>query len=246
MSRNFELLSQLDQREELQPPPPGKAAPIPAPRPRPIIPNGVPEEEMKLVQRVFLLPGQDAPKSVVFCGVDGDDGSKALSVRVGEILAARKSGSVCLVDADLQAPWLHRRFGISNEWGVSDAALESGPAWGLANQVGDGNLWVLPAGTRTAERQAVFSPERFGRRIEELREHFSYVLISAPPINACSDAALLGRLADGIILVLRAGSTRRATAVKVKEYLEASGVRLLGAILTERTFPVPEPLYRLL
>jgi Mrp family chromosome partitioning ATPase len=55
---------------------------------------------------------------------------------------------------------------------------------------------------------------------------------------------LLGELADGIILVLGANSTRKAAARKIKNTLEGSRSRILGTVLRERTFPIPEQIYR--
>jgi Mrp family chromosome partitioning ATPase len=51
-------------------------------------------------------------------------------------------------------------------------------------------------------------------------------------------------LADGVVLVLEANSTRRVTAKKAKQALEAANVRILGTVLNNRTFPIPEGLYR--
>ncbi len=78
----------------------------------------------------------------------------------------------------------------------------------------------------------------------ELRSEFDYVLIDAPPVNLYADAIILGGLADGAILVLESDVTRREAARKAKETLEGAEVRLLGAILNKRTFPIPESIYR--
>jgi Mrp family chromosome partitioning ATPase len=73
---------------------------------------------------------------------------------------------------------------------------------------------------------------------------FEYVVIQGPAAGASSEAALLGQLTDGIILVLGARKTRRATAQSIKETLEAAHCRILGTVLMERTFPIPERIYR--
>jgi Mrp family chromosome partitioning ATPase len=78
----------------------------------------------------------------------------------------------------------------------------------------------------------------------DLKEEFDYVLVDAPPISSNTDAVLLGQMADGIILVVQADSTRREAARIAKETFESAKVRLLGAILTDRKFPIPESLYR--
>jgi Mrp family chromosome partitioning ATPase len=80
--------------------------------------------------------------------------------------------------------------------------------------------------------------------LAELQNDFEYVVIHGPVAGASSESALLGQLADGIILVLEAHNTRRATARKIKETLESTQSRILGTVLSERTFPVPERIYR--
>jgi Mrp family chromosome partitioning ATPase len=75
-------------------------------------------------------------------------------------------------------------------------------------------------------------------------DEFEYMLIDAPGTSVCGDAQLLGLVADAAILVIEANSTRRLTARKAKETLDAAGVRLLGTILHNRSFPIPEGLYK--
>jgi Mrp family chromosome partitioning ATPase len=81
-------------------------------------------------------------------------------------------------------------------------------------------------------------------RLEQLRLDFDYTLLQAPAAGSSSEAAMFGSLCDGVILVLEARSTRRLAAQKVKAMLHAANARLLGTILTERTFPIPERIYR--
>jgi Mrp family chromosome partitioning ATPase len=59
-----------------------------------------------------------------------------------------------------------------------------------------------------------------------------------------ADAMALGKLADGLVLVLEANSTRREAAMRVTESLSQAQIRVLGAVLNKRTFPIPESLYR--
>jgi Mrp family chromosome partitioning ATPase len=54
---------------------------------------------------------------------------------------------------------------------------------------------------------------------------------------------MFGRLADGVVLVIEAHATRREAARKAKETIEASNIKLLGAVFNKRTFPIPEALY---
>jgi Mrp family chromosome partitioning ATPase len=68
--------------------------------------------------------------------------------------------------------------------------------------------------------------------------------MDTPPMSSYSDAALLGQLTDGVILVIDSASTRREPARIAKENLEAAKIPVLGAVLNRRTYPIPEALYR--
>ena len=254
MSKNFDLLTQLGERFALLPPPEAPLENLP-PAPSHLLGTPIAREkqeatsrgeEIELVQQVFLLPGTDAPKTVVFCGVDEDDVASSLCVSVGESLVAHTSGDVCIVDANLENPFLHKQYGPTDDLGITDLVLASGNGIGkrVARRIGDKPLWLLSAGLRNANGQGMLTLDRLQGQILELREKFSHVLVSAPPAITSREAILFGRFADGVILVLKANSTRRATALKVKQNLEAANVRVLGAVLADRVFPVPEVLYR--
>jgi Mrp family chromosome partitioning ATPase len=200
-------------------------------------------ELVKLVRRVFLCSNSHASRAVSFSSIEGN-GSSEICFQAGQTLAAQISGSVCLVDANLHAPSLHRLFEVNKFPGLLDATGERGPIKDYAVPVGGGNLWLVPSGSPVSERQESFAADRLHSRIVELKEQFDFVLIDAPLLNSHTDAVLLGQMTDGIILVLEANSTRRETARMIKEDLEAAKVKILGAVLNNRTFPIPETLYR--
>jgi Mrp family chromosome partitioning ATPase len=87
------------------------------------------------------------------------------------------------------------------------------------------------------------SSNRLAARIMELRQEFRYVLMDSPPVNVYSDAVPLGQAADGVILVISANSTRREEACKAKVCLESAGAPLLGVVLNNRTYPIPQVIY---
>jgi Mrp family chromosome partitioning ATPase len=72
------------------------------------------------------------------------------------------------------------------------------------------------------------------------------MLIDAPGTSVCGDAQLLGQFADAAILIIEANCTRRLTARKAKETLDAGGVQVLGTVLHNRSFPIPGWVYRIL
>jgi capsular exopolysaccharide synthesis family protein len=202
------------------------------------------EEEIKLVQRVFLSPGAGAPRVVVFSGIGHRCGCSSVCSRAGETLAAQMAGNICVVDANLRSSYLHQYLAVRNTAGLADALVRSGPVRQFTQRVSKGNLWVLTSGLDVSNPHVLLTSDRLRPRIAELRSEFDFVLIDAPPINHYADATLIGELADGVMLVLEADSTRREVARKAKQILAAANVRLIGVVLNKRTFPIPAFIYR--
>ena len=203
------------------------------------------QEALRLVQRVFLVPGPDAPRVVVFSAVDPGDGCTTVCARVAETLAGEfsQSGTSCIIDADLRGASLHRHFGMENSKGLAEAVSQSGPVRDFMQPVNGGRLWLMTAGAGGSNVHSLLTSEALATRIAELRSEFDNVLIDSPAVNLYADAVALGKLADGMILVLQSNATRREAARRAKEIIEIGHVRLLGAVLNKRRFPVPAAIY---
>lgn len=204
------------------------------------------EESLRLVQRIFLQQTEDAARTVVFAGIDHGNGCSRLCARTAETLVSNVAGSLCLVDANLRSPALPGLFGTTNHYGLTDALLQTGPIRSFAKPTRNPKLWLLSCGSLTAGSPRLFNSNRLKDRLAELRKEFDYVLIDAPPLTRYADAIAFGKLTDGVVLILEANSTRREVALTIAENLRAAGVRILGAVLNKRTFPIPERLYQLL
>ncbi len=202
------------------------------------------EEEIKLVHRIFPAGGQCSPQIVLFSAVEGDAGCASISIRTAEILAGRGDGSVCVVDANFQLSCLHHYFGIDNSKGLAEAVLGSLPIQDFLQKHPEANLWILPCGAAAGQLRFSGVNDRLRSRMMELRGQFKYVVIHSSPLDLDSASILLSRWTDGVVMVVEADTTRRATARRMKQDLEAANVRILGVVLNNRTFSIPEAVYR--
>lgn len=194
--------------------------------------NPASTEEQHLVHRLFYLPRTETPRAVVFCGVGPQDGSEFVCARAAEVLASQATESVCLIDANLKDPSLHRRYEMDAGLKLLRQKAATGndkPAEGHRR-----NLWVLPSAA-LKESCPDFTREQLKEKLSKLREKFGFLLISAPPLEASSDGILLGQLCDGMVMVMQPHSTRRTSIVKIRQNLETYDVRLLGVVLNERS-----------
>jgi capsular exopolysaccharide synthesis family protein len=251
MSRNFELIRETEKVRDTNPNPGYRPAGMPG--------NGngnghhsgavldldkvAREESLKLVQRVFLLQAGEPPHTVAFAGVDHGNGCSRTCVSVAQILAEKVPGTVCVVDANLRSPSLPRYFNVANHHGLTDALLGDEPIRNYAQQLRPENLWLITCGSLATDSPNLLSSDRLKKRLAELREEFDFVLIDAPPLRQYADAIAVGQLAEGLVLVLEANSTRRESALEVINSLRSAQVQVLGAVLNKRTFPIPESLY---
>jgi Mrp family chromosome partitioning ATPase len=249
MSKNYELLQQAEfglgaaptftttvVAEEVAPA-------VPQTKALPSVEPTVREETLKLVQRVFLTPGSNAPKAVLFAAIDSSKGCNWLCTVAANLLAKSVSGSVCLVEGDVRRPALSDILGAECERGLVDSLQQDGPIRSFAKPIGPENLWLLSAGAAVQDSMAINS-DRMKDRLREIRSEFEYVVMNAPPLNAFADGMVLGRLVDGVVLVLEANATRREAALRVTESLRATSIPLLGAVLNNRTFPIPAAVYK--
>lgn len=251
MSKNFELLREEGRIQELFGLQTGESRTLP---PAPLVPqlSGMPAlevdglartEVMKLIQRIFLSPQSRPAHHVCFLGTEPGNGCTWLCAHAGEMLASQVPGSVCVVDCDLQAPSLHREFRVENHHGLSDALLGDGSIRQYARQLSRPNLWLLSSGSHEEGPLSPLNLERVQQRLAELRAEFDYVLVDTTPLSLRNDGMTLGAWSDGVALVLKANSSRRETARRILQELQAANVPVLGAILNQRTFPIPDKIY---
>jgi len=200
------------------------------------------EEELKLVQRVFLA-GEDSPRMVLFSGFERDIGCASICIHACEILAAQTESSICLVDMGFRAPSLHEYCEVQNTRGLAEAIVETGPIQEFAQQLSPANLWAIPSGRGASQLNFAKVADRLRNRLEELRNAYRHVVVHSGSLWLNADAMLIGKWTDGVVLILEAHSTRRDTARRIKESLAVANTKVLGVVLNNRTYPIPETLY---
>jgi non-specific protein-tyrosine kinase len=167
---------------------------------------------------------------VVTSPVEGEGKSEAVANLA--ITLAQAGNKTILVDADLRRPAQHTIWGVKNigltRMMLEDAALSTPPLL----ETGIQNLSLLPAGEDAPNPADLLSSKRMNEIIGVLKARASYVLFDSPPVLAATDAALLGIKVDGVLLVVKAGQSRRDQTARAKESLEQIHARVIGAVLT--------------
>lgn len=193
-------------------------------------PRSAQAEAFRQLRTAIQHPSGGHPiRTILATSPDPEDGKSAALANLA-ITLAQAGSRVTLVDCDLRRPNQHLLFGLQNSSGVANALAGNGDA--LAQESGIPGLRVVTSGMLPSNPADLLVSQLFETMMESLRRESDYVLIDTPPIVPVTDAAVLASRVDGVLLVLRAGKTKREMAQRAKELLVQVNARILGVVLT--------------
>ncbi|MCJ7667915.1 MAG: CpsD/CapB family tyrosine-protein kinase [Anaerolineae bacterium] len=174
----------------------------------------------------------DRPLKTMVVTSAGPEEGKSTTLANLAVTLAQAEKKVILVDCDLRRPSQHEIFEVGNSLGlttmvVDEEAFRNPPL----QETPVPNLKLLPSGPLPPNPSELLGSRRMEEIIATLREKADLVLFDAPPIIAVTDAAVLASKVDGVLLVIRAGTTKRDHAQRAKALLEKVNTRLVGAVL---------------
>lgn len=179
-------------------------------------------------------------RTLVVTSVDVMEGKTTIVTHLG-IASAECQREVLLVDADLRRPRLHERFHLPNDYGLTNLLGPSGQAGGhqmlplesLVQATHIPHLWVLTSGPVDASSPNALRAADLSVLMKLFERQFDLVFVDAPPMRLFSDARVLGRRADGVVMVVRANTRSRDELKAAYQQLVQDRVHVLGTILND-------------
>jgi capsular exopolysaccharide synthesis family protein len=145
---------------------------------------------------------------------------------------ARAGQRVLLIEADLRRPKISNYLGIEGAVGLSNVLAGLAEYEDVVQPWGQHEFWVLPGGFVPPNPSELLGSRQMADLVARVRNQFDIVLIDAPPLLPVTDAAVVAKLADGAVLVVRHGRTSRARITAAVTSLHTIDVRILGTVLT--------------
>jgi polysaccharide biosynthesis transport protein len=197
-------------------------------------------ESFRLTLASLTINGKTggSPTVLVVSSPGPAEGKTTVSTNIA-IARAETNRRVLLLETDLRKPRLADLFGLSTPRGWSDLILEEGNFQPdrIAEMVQPTHipgLFAMAGGTSAPELiHQVFSSPKVPLLLAALRRQFDMVIIDTPPLLQFSEARLIGRLADGVVLVLRSDHTNRVAALACRQRLWEDGIPILGTVLND-------------
>ncbi len=134
---------------------------------------------------------------------------------------------------------MHKVFDIGREPGITEMVLGREESEAVTRETDTPGLYVIPSGVLPPNPSELLGGERMRKCLATLSEAFDLIILDTPPLLAASDGAILATMADGVVLVLRAGATESDAAQQALQQLAAVGARVVGAVLNDPDAKVP-------
>jgi len=168
-------------------------------------------------------------KKLLITSTIPEEGKSTVAANLAAILARRQQPKVLLLEGDLRRPSLSAQFGLGKLPGLSEWLQgEARPIQHIYRLEGP-NLWLLPAGKPPENPLELMQSGRLSELLNQLSGWFDWIVIDSPPILPLADTSVWARLADGILLVTREGTTKKRMLQRGLQALEHA--KLLGAVV---------------
>lgn len=171
-------------------------------------------------------------KSIIITSCGPAEG-KSLTAANLAVTIAQDNKKVLLVDCDLRKPMLRKIFNIMNPRGLTNVLAEDIDYREVLNTVKVDNLNVIVSGPKPPNPSEILGSSRMEEFLNEVTSDYELVILDTPPVLPVTDATVLSRFVDGLIVVLRYGQTTIEATEGVRSQLEKVGANVLGAVIND-------------
>lgn len=179
----------------------------------------------------FAQAGKDL-QTIALTSCTPNEGKSTTIANLAVVLT-QAGKSVLLIDCDMRNPTVHKNFNLSNKVGLS-SCISMGTALSDAVQkTSIEGLYALTGGVIPPNPSELLGSEQMKNVLQRAKEQYDYVLIDTPPVMPVTDALIVGRFVDGMILVIASAEVKVEMARDVKNQLVNAGANILGVVLNK-------------
>jgi len=197
--------------------------------------KSVTAEAFRTIRTGIMLSALDADpiKILLVTSATPNEGKSTVATNLA-VAMSQMGERVLLIDVDMRRHNLHEFFDADNNVGISDLIVDPALLPVAIKKVDTlPNLSLITGGTLAPNPSELLGSDRMKTLIAGLRGEYDRIILDSPPLMAFSDALVLSRLADGVILVAWGAKTPRATIIKAADSLKGVGARIVGVVLNK-------------
>jgi capsular exopolysaccharide synthesis family protein len=195
-------------------------------------PQSLAAEHYRLLRtRLKRAENGRAVRSILVTSPAKGDGKSLTAANLALVMAQEFHQRVLLVDADFRRPSIARLFGLSASPGLADVLLGAAELDDALKHLPEQRLTVLPAGTVPTHPGELLGSTVLRRVLDSLRGRFDRILIDMPPVAPVADVHVVAPMADGLLMIVRAGVTGKPDIERALSGLDAT--KVLGLVLND-------------
>ena len=189
------------------------------------------EQYRSLRTRIKRAENGRAVRTIVVTSPNKGDGKSLTAANLAITMAQEFQQRVLLVDADLRRPAVHKLFGFQEGPGLSDVLMGAAELNQVLIEVPDYHLTLLPAGSLPSHPAELLGSAAMRRVLDTLRTRFDRILLDMPPVAPLADLHIVAPMADGLLMIVRAGVTPKPAIERALAGLDVT--KVLGLVLNE-------------
>jgi capsular exopolysaccharide synthesis family protein len=182
-----------------------------------------------LRSRLYQIAGTQQLKKVLITSSIPAEGKTFVAANLAQSIVRQPDRRVLLIDADLRASRLHQSFGAPSGPGLTDYLRGEVDEYAIIQNGLEGNLCFIPGGQSVSNPSELLLRDKMKHLLDAMSEIFDWVILDSPPALPVHDASMLADICDGVLFVVRAGSTDSEIARRVSA--EFRDKNLLGVVL---------------
>lgn len=187
------------------------------------------EEFRTLRSRLYHLREKMPLKKILVTSALPKKGKSFMSSNLAQVMVRQHGRRALLIDADLRAPRLHLMLGTTSDPGLADYLMGKKDEFSIMQRGPLDNLFFIPSGIGAADPAELVGNGRLKLLLQRVEPLFDWIIIDSPPAVAVSDASVLAKACDGVLMVVRSNSTPVDLARKARQ--EFPEEALIGVVL---------------
>jgi len=211
-------------------------------------PKALISEQYKILRTNILSLNKGVPpRAIVVTSSIHSEGKTITSLNLAVSLSqAVHKPKVLVVDADMRKGKVHKYLGVKQEFGLSELLQGKADLDQCLFHVDMDNLAFIACGAVPHHPAELLQSEAMRHFISTMRKQFDFVIIDTPPIISVTDSGIVGSMVDGVLLVVQAGRTQRGIVKRAEESLYQAHCKVIGTVLSNIEYHLPEYIYRYL
>lgn len=195
-------------------------------------PQSLAAEQYRLLRtRVQRADASRAVRAIIITSPSKGDGKSLTAANLALTMAHESHQRVLLIDADFRRPSIAHLFGVPQSPGLSDVLLGAAELDSVLIDLPEHGLTLVPAGTPTTHPAELLGGSGMRRALDMLRTRFDRILIDMPPVTPVADVHVVAPMADGMLMIVRAGMTGKPAIERALSGLDTT--KVLGLVLND-------------